>query len=559
MRGIRMAIVLLSITLISLAAYIALVPRIFPFRAKLAYEGDGSLSPELGRFCRNWFFKGEVARLEFEVSNPYFRDVKVEVFLAPFDDLSSRRKICEFQAERSRLLFPSITAQSLEIDTRALNSSLYELQVYVEGLAKYSSPTPPSSNIESYPWMLCVMERLNSSAAERGDGIPKLAVPCGLGVNIHFVKPSPSQEIDLDMVANAGFRLIRMDLTWDNVEKEWGVYDFSDYEVLTEELQKRGMRPLYILDYGNSLYDEGLSPHTDEGRGAFAAFAAAAVREFGDDRVIWEIWNEPNIGVFWKPSPNVTNYAMLAVEAIRRMLEAQSNCTIIAPATSGIDRNFIYEAMRLGLGGRLSALSVHPYRSSEPETAFGEYENLREIVGNLTVVSSEWGYTTNGQYGNKVDLVTQAQYVVRIYLTDLMQRVPISIIYDWKDDGLSLQDSEQNFGVVADHDGSVGALGYRCFYVKPSYFALYNLVRELRGLSPERELDLGEGVYGLWFSKGDDRRLVVWTRGDQRIVEFKLDSARARAIRIFGMAESIDPIDGVFRLTVSGSPTIICP
>jgi hypothetical protein len=61
---------------------------IFPFGAKLAYEGGGTLSPELGRSCRNWFFKGEVASLEFEVRNPYFRDVKVEVYLAPFDDLT---------------------------------------------------------------------------------------------------------------------------------------------------------------------------------------------------------------------------------------------------------------------------------------------------------------------------------------------------------------------------------------------------------------------------------------------------------------------------------------
>lgn len=555
-----MVIVTSSIILISLAAYIALVPRIFPFKAKLAYEGDGTLSPELGRFCRNWFYKGEVARLEFEVQNPYFKDIKVDVYLAPFDDLGSRRKIYEFQAERSRLLFPSISTQSLEIDTYALNSSLYELQVFVEGLAKYTSPTLPSSNIESYPWMLCVMERLNLSTADRGcDGIPELVVPCGLGVNIHFVKPSPSQEIDLDMMANAGFRLIRMDLTWDNVEKERGVYDFSDYEVLTEELEKRGIRPLYILDYGNSLYDEGLPPHTDEGRGAFATFATAAVREFGDDRVIWEIWNEPNIEVFWKPSPNVTNYAMLAIEASRRMREAEGNCTIIAPATSGIDRDFIYEAMRLGLSDRLSALSVHPYRPSEPETVFGEYENLREIVGNLTVVSSEWGYTTNGPYGNRVDLITQAQYIVRIYLTNLMQRVPISIIYDWKDDGLSQQDSEQNFGVVANHDGSARVLGFECFYVKPSYFALYNLVRELCGFSPEKEGVFGEGIYGLWFTKGDDRKLVVWTGGDQRIVEIKMDSASVRAIRIFGMVESIDPIDGVFKVNVSGSPTIICP
>jgi len=133
------------------------------------------------------------------------------------------------------------------------------------------------------------------------------------------------------------------------------------------------------------------------------------------------------------------------------------------------------------------------------------------------------------------------------------------IIYDWKDDGLSLLDSEQNFGIVANHDGSAKVLGFECFYVKPSYFALYNLVRILYGLSPEGEVDLGEGVYALWFSRGEERKLVVWTRGDLRIVEIKLDAASVRVIRIFGMVESIGQMDGVFKVAVNGSPIIISP
>lgn len=110
---------------------------------------------------------------------------------------------------------------------------------------KYADLTPAASNIESYPWMLCVMEHLNSSTVEQHGGIPELKVPWGLGVNIHFIKPSPSQEIDLDMMRNAGFKLIRMDFAWDSGESQRGVYDFSGYQVLTEELKRRDIRPLH--------------------------------------------------------------------------------------------------------------------------------------------------------------------------------------------------------------------------------------------------------------------------------------------------------------------------
>jgi hypothetical protein len=558
MKPIRMIIALSSLLLLCLALYIALLPSFFPLRVRLLYEGAGDTSPELGPYCRNWFFRGEVARLEFEVRNPYFRDVEVEVSLAPFDDPSSRSKIYDFRAERSQLVLPSVTTRSMEVETNALNPSLYEVQVYIEGTSKYVAPTAPTSNIESYPWMLCVMERLNSSAVERSVGMPELTVPYGLGVNIHFTRPSPSQEVDLDMIRNAGFKLIRMDFAWDSVEKRQGLYDFQDYRVLTEGLERRGIRPLYILDYGNPLYDGGLAPHTDVGRRAFALFASASVKGFENCDVIWEIWNEPN-GGFWNPSPNVIDYTRLAIEATKSMREAQGNCTIIAPATSGVDADFIDATKRMGLLPYLSAISVHPYRDTAPETAIPEYVNLRKIIGNMTLVSGEWGYTTSGSYGNRVDVITQAKYTVRIYLTNLMKGVPISIIYDWKDDGLSLQDSEQNFGLMADHDESKQLLGFECFYIKPSYYAMYNLIRELYGYTPLRAQDVGAGTYALWFARDDARKLVLWTQGGRGKLELGLNSTRIELVRMFGTKEEIVSGNGTFRLAVDDSPIIITP
>ena len=52
--------------------------------------------------------------------------------------------------------------------------------------------------------------------------LPELRVPDGFGVNIHFT----GQPRDLDLIAEAGFRFIRMDLSWSGIEREEGVYDF---------------------------------------------------------------------------------------------------------------------------------------------------------------------------------------------------------------------------------------------------------------------------------------------------------------------------------------------
>ena len=107
------------------------------------------------------------------------------------------------------------------------------------------------------------------------DGLlPGPTLPNGFGVNIRF----RGQPRDLDMIAQAGFKLIRMDLTWAVVEQDKGIYEFEKlgYDSLTEGCSKRGIRILYILDYGNTLYEKGRSVRTQAGREAFAHFAKAS-------------------------------------------------------------------------------------------------------------------------------------------------------------------------------------------------------------------------------------------------------------------------------------------
>src|SRR5580704_11465637 len=121
---------------------------------------------------------------------------------------------------------------------------------------------------------------------------PGLFGPNTLGVNIHFTTPLAGE---MDMLAMAGFRWVRMDFDWASTEQQPGQYDFSAYDVLLANLEPHGIRALLILDYSNPLYDGGFSPYDDEGRTAFANWAAAAARHFSGRGVVWEIYNEPDL------------------------------------------------------------------------------------------------------------------------------------------------------------------------------------------------------------------------------------------------------------------------
>ncbi len=155
-------------------------------------------------------------------------------------------------------------------------------------------------------------------AAPPHASLPSDVVPNGLGVNIHFTDAQPGE---MEMLTAAGFRWIRMDLTWAATERERGHYDFSAYDRLLATLEAHKLRALFILCYGNPLYEPRDTVATPQARDAFSRWAAAAATHFKGRGILWEIWNEPN-GRFWKPHANAKQYIALALAASKAIRQA---------------------------------------------------------------------------------------------------------------------------------------------------------------------------------------------------------------------------------------------
>jgi hypothetical protein len=133
----------------------------------------------------------------------------------------------------------------------------------------------------------------------------------------------------------------------------------------------------FILDFGNPLYNESISVITDVGRKAFGQWAAAAVDHFKVRGILLEIWNEPNTNQFWNDNSNVTQYIAIALEAVKAIRNKTENEIIIGPATSQVDLIFLEECFKAGLLNYWDAVSVHPYRQSNPETFFLSLDDKR--------------------------------------------------------------------------------------------------------------------------------------------------------------------------------------
>jgi hypothetical protein len=339
--------------------------------------------------------------------------------------------------------------------------------------------------------------------------LPEVGVPGALGVNIHFTSPRPGE---MEMLAGAGFKWVRMDLNWGGTERERGKYDFGAYDKLVKAMEPHGIRAIFILDYSNKLYDGGVSPHTDEGREAMARWAVAAARHFAGKGIIFEMWNEPNIG-FWKPGPNADDYAKLAVAVGKAMRAGAPDELYVGPATSTIDLKFLETCFKAGCLEYWDAVSVHPYRQSGPETVEGEYRKLRALIARygpkgktIPIISGEWGYST-GWKG--FDEARQGKYLPREFLVNLCNDVPVSIFYDWHDDGTDPKESEHHFGTVR-HEYVTGR--EPVYEPKPSYIAMKELATELSGLAFNKRLWTGdEADWVAVLSKGDNVKLAAWT------------------------------------------------
>lgn len=335
--------------------------------------------------------------------------------------------------------------------------------------------------------------------AEPHSSLPPIGSRDGLGINIHFTDPKPGE---MEMIAAAGFKWVRMDLSWGATERVRGQYDFSSYDRLVAALDKYKLRAVFILDYGNPVYGEPgeKSPFTaraatPEFREAFSKWAVAAVQRYKGKGYLWELWNEPNIAQFWKPKPNVADYIALAKAACEAFRGAgltgspnpsqisKPGEAIIGPATSTIDLAFLEECFKAGLLEYWAGVSVHPYRQTAPETVEEDYRNVRLLIRKyapkdkeVPILSGEWGYSTQWKSLGKDEPVReeqQAKYLAAMFLTNIANDIPLSIWYDWRDDGDNPNEGEHRFGIVrrAYHEGRDPV-----FDPKPAYQAAKTLM-----------------------------------------------------------------------------------
>jgi hypothetical protein len=348
------------------------------------------------------------------------------------------------------------------------------------------------------------------AAALAAAGPARAAVPDGfVGIlSDELVDSSPhARQAALRAQAAAGVTTLRQYFDWARIERRSGRYDFREYDRLVLDAATRGIRVFPMLF--NPPRFRSSAPRRHARRGVYpprhnsdmARFAAAMARHYGPGGTLWQshpqlggravrtwqIWNEPNLPVYWASGVSPRQYVRLTATVGAAIKGVDPGAEIV---TAGIPNStlpgamtfsrFVTRMYKAGGKGAFDALAVHPYAVTD-RGALLALKLARRLMdrngdrdGHIWI--TEIGWASGGPPSSfRVGSRGQATRIERLLrgLGAARQSLGLSgvIYFKWRDTHLTR--AIHNFW--GHHTGLLTARGKR----KPAYFAFRKAARAL--------------------------------------------------------------------------------
>ena len=176
-----------------------------------------------------------------------------------------------------------------------------------------------------------------------------------------------------------GATVSRLFIAWSAVEPAPGQWSWQQADQQYSELRAGGLRPLVVL-YAAPCWarpsmvcdDAQYTGPPDPGDDShWSRFVRAAASRY-PAAVGIEVWNEPNLNIFFWPKPDPVRFTRLlreayaAVKAVRPAMPVVSGGLAGSPAHGVVplgegDRPFLAAMFAAGAKGSMNAIGIHPY------------------------------------------------------------------------------------------------------------------------------------------------------------------------------------------------------
>lgn len=273
---------------------------------------------------------------------------------------------------------------------------------------------------------------------------------------------------------------MRTDFDWAHIQPAQDTLKWDKYDRFVQNVTSKGLNISAILDYGVAWASGNADtkyPPTDPQD--FADFCTLVVERYAPMGVkFWEVWNEPNLTMFWKPTPDPVAYTellKLAYPAIKAadpeayvLLAGLTLTTTNEQNSSRTSANLYLQAIYDNGGkGYFDAVNYHPYGWSEPV-----FTAIRQVLiangePDKPLWVTEYGNPTGGTEGQQ--FVTEQEQanlaVAAVQRVKTLDHATRLFFYCYKDPVQLQPDREGYFGLRRG-DGTA----------RPSYDALKNVL-----------------------------------------------------------------------------------
>lgn len=334
---------------------------------------------------------------------------------------------------------------------------------------------------------------------------PQLGLNTHIATRLHDIRniASASQRI-----VDSGTQWVREDIHWYRVQRTPAAYTWQFYDETFDTLTQHNRQILAVL--GHPPGWATLDPHDDPYENSFSApdierfatWAAQTVARYKHQIHYWQIWNEPDNPLFWRPSPDPVAYAKLVIATSRAIKYVDPDAIIVSAGFNPFDTTFINRAVRTGLWSAIDIVAIHPYVNPKAP----EYSGLRQAIHYIDGIQADYGYRpvwvteigwASGQSDRDPISATPAQQAS--FLTqsiEILWQSGVAVVF-W----YTLKDETHNpYGLIAWGTGSDDMQ-----QLKPSFRAFQQLIPQVRHAESQTVVPIASF----------EGRRHTWVRGDE--------------------------------------------
>lgn len=341
---------------------------------------------------------------------------------------------------------------------------------------------------------------------------PYLGLNTHIASRMHYLQSIPAAS---QLIAESGAQWVREDIHWYRIQRTNTAYEWQFYDATFDALSKRHVNILAVLGhppgwattdpYDNPYNHSFSAPDIEK----FATWAAQTVQRYRHHVHHWQIWNEPDNPLFWRPSPDPVAYARLVIATSRAIKQVDPTAVIVAAGVNPYNMAFLQRATQAGLWANIDIVAIHPYVNPATPT----YSGLRQAIHYLDGLHARYGrrpiwVTEIGWASGRSDRdpasATPAQQA--LYLRQsipMLWQAGVDVVfwYTFKDE------SHNPYGLIAWGEGS-DDLRLR----KPAFSAFRTLIPPIRNTSttttPIVPITSFEGRRDTWV-RGDEPYAIV--------------------------------------------------